>query len=309
MPHKKGHKEKNSGKTASKKSKVEPLKRGDRRPDGSIVGGIAGATKSSKPSKNKPLPSENKPLGKKSVNDSPETEARRVKEYKIAKAQKEAENKKAEEKKAASKSYAKTKTPLGDPIKNLGTVSDGTPFYKRGPLYAHAAGHTDPTKEAKAKAEAKKKAEANASKGKKVYGKTTRTSTTNEGGVTTHTISTPYTQSGQGEGTTKKSYKQLAAEGGDVEAAKKFNASATSSGVKTRSYKTFDVKPAGIKITPMLPTASIIVPKVPKKSKPPMPTFSMSKGRSGGGTTKLIDFNNNRVKKTKSRSGNSCGCS
>ena len=44
-----------------------------------------------------------KPLGKKSDNDSPETEARRVKEYKIAKAQKEAENKKAKEKGKASK--------------------------------------------------------------------------------------------------------------------------------------------------------------------------------------------------------------
>ncbi len=190
--------------------------------------------------------------------------------------------------------------------------SGSAPFYKSGPLYAHGADGThptDPTKEAKAKAEAKKKAEANASKGKKVFGKTTRTKTTSDTGVTTHTISTPYTTSGSGDATTKKSYKQLAAEGGDVEAAKKFNASATSSGVKTRSYKTFDIKPAGIKITPMLPTSSITVPKVPKKSKPSMPTFSMSKGRSGGGTTKLIDFNNNRVKKTKSGSGNSCGCS
>jgi hypothetical protein len=192
--------------------------------------------------------------------------------------------------------------------------SGSAPFYKSGPLYAHGPDGThpiDPTKEAKAKAEAKKKAEANASKGEKVYGKTTRTKTTSDTGVTTHTISTPYTTSGSGDATTKKSYKQLAAEGGDVEAAKKFNASATSSGVKTRSYKTFEpLKPVGIKsFVPPKPTADIIIPKVPKKSKPPMPTFSMSKGRSGGGTTKLIDFNNNRVKKTKSRSGNSCGCS
>jgi hypothetical protein len=285
-------------KKQNKKNKAaKPLKRGDRRPDGSIVGGIAPA----KPAQ--------KPLGKKSVNDSPETEARRIKEYKIAKAANEASNKKAKEKAEASKAYAATK----NPIKNLGTVSDGTPFYKRGPLYAHGPDGThptDPTKEAKAKAEAKKKAEANASKGKKVYGKTTRTKTTSDTGVTTHTISTPYTTSGSGNATTKKSYKQLAAEGGDVEAAKKFNASATSSGVKTRSYKTFDVKPVGIKpFVPPKPTADITIPKVPKKSKPPMPTFSMSKGRSGGGTTKLIDFNNNRVKKTKSRSGNSCGCS
>ena len=302
-------------KKQTKKNKAaKPLKRGARRPDGSIVGGIAPAKPTTKPTKgkaekkstNKPA---QKPLGKKSVNDSPETEARRVKEYKIAKEASMAKEKKAKEKAKASKANAATK----DPIKNLGTVSDGTPFYKRGPLYVHGPGGahpTDPTKEAKAKAEAKKKAEANASKGKKVYGKTTRTKTTSNTGVTTHTMSTPYTTSGSGDATTKKSYKQLAAEGGDVEAAKKFNASATSSGVKTRSYKTFDVKPVGIKITPMLPTASITVPKIPTNTKKtPMPTFSMSKGRSGGGTTKLIDFNNNRVKKTKSRSGNSCGCS
>jgi len=255
---------------------------------------------------NKPV---QEPLGKKSVNESPEMEARRIKEYKIAKAAREASNKKAKEKAEASKAHAATK----DPIKNLGTVSDGTPFYKRGPLYAHGPDGThpiDPTEEAKAKAEAKKKAETNASTAEKVYGKTTRTKTTSDG-VTTHTISTPYTTSGSGNATTKKSYKQLAVEGGDVEAAKKFNASATLSGVKTRSYKTFEVKPAGIKFTPPLPTADITIPKVPKNSKPPMPTFSMSKGRSGGGTTKLIDFNIStpRVRKTSSGSGNSCGCS
>jgi len=204
--------------------------------------------------------------------------------------------------------------PAEAPTKNLGTVSDGTPFYKRGPLYAHGPDGThptDPTKEAKAKAEAKKKAEANASTAEKVYGKTTRTKTTDRDGVTTHTISTPYTTSGSGDATTNKSYKQLAAEGGDVEAAKKFNASATSSGVTTRSYKTFDVKPVGIKpFVPPPPTADITIPKVPKNSKPPMPTFSMSKGQSGGGTTKLIDFNISipRVRKTSSGSGNSCGC-
>ncbi|HUV71580.1 MAG TPA: hypothetical protein VMW25_01090, partial [Clostridia bacterium] len=136
------------------------LELGDRRPDGSIVGGIAPAKPTTKPTKGtagkKPGTTPNKPvqepLGKKSVNDSPETEARRIEEYKIAKAAKEASNKKAKEKAAASKAYAATK----DPIKNLGTVSDGTPFYKRGPLYAHGPNGThptDPTEEAKAKAE------------------------------------------------------------------------------------------------------------------------------------------------------------
>ena len=159
-----------------------------------------------------------------------------------------------------------------------------TPFYKTGPLYAHEAGHIDPTEEAKAKAEAKKKAEANASKGKKVYGKTTRTKTTSDTGVTTHTASTPYTTSGSGDATTKKSYKQLKAEGGDVEAAKKFNASATSSGVKTRSYKTFNITPRPM--APMgnlTPTASINIPKPPKPSRPAPPKL----GGTGGSSMRI----------------------
>ncbi len=252
----------------------------------------------------------NKPLGKKSVNDSPETEARRIKEYKIAKAAREADNKKAEEKGKASKAHAKSNASSTAPTKNLGTVSDGTPFYKRGPLYAHETGHIDPTKEAKAKAEAKKKAEANASKGKKVYGKTTRTKTTSDSGVTTHTASTPYTTSGSGNATTKKSYKQLKAEGGDVEAAKKFNASATSSGVKTRSYKTFDVKPVGIKITPMVPTASIIIPKKPTNTKktPPPPSLTSFKGKSGTYSLKGIDTSGRGGRKSGSGGGRVCGC-
>ena len=175
----------------AKKSKVsKPLKRGERRPDGSIVGGIAGKTPTTNPTKGKlEKKSTNKPaqepLKKKNVNDSPETEARRVKEYKIAKAAKEAKEKKANFKAAASKANAATK----DPIENLGTVSDGTAFYKRGPLFAHEAGHIDPTKEAKAKAaaEAKKKHDASA----KVYGETTKTESTKDG-VTTYTMSRPW---------------------------------------------------------------------------------------------------------------------
>ncbi len=73
--------------------------------------------------------------------------------------------------------------------------SGSAPFYKTGPLYAHGPNGTHPIDPKK---EAQKKAETNASNAKKVYGKTTRTSTTDKDGLTTHTISTPYTQSGKG---------------------------------------------------------------------------------------------------------------
>ena len=74
----------------------ERLSRGSRRPDGSIVGGISGATKPRKSS-------QKKPLGKKSVNDSPTTEARRVKEYKAARLADEANRADYNESKRASK--------------------------------------------------------------------------------------------------------------------------------------------------------------------------------------------------------------
>ena len=350
MPDPKKQSKKNKLK---KKYQDKNLKRGERRSDGSIVGGIAGpkkptATKAKKQAATK--------AEKQAATKPPQKAATKA----ATKAKKQAANsstspklkkggaKKGEAKKGGVKKANKFETinpntidkttgkkyddseqgrkarlkreqaagmrdemgyqtstyENGPAPKNLGTVSDGTPFYKRGPLYAHEAGHIDPTKE---KNKAKEKAKKNSSTANRVYGKTTKTQTTDKHGLTTYTSSTPYTQTGKGTAT--KSYKQLKKEGGDVKAARKWNAEHSRKGVVTRSHTSFNLKPAGIKFKPMLPTADITIPKVPKKSKPPMPTFSMSKGRSGGGTTKLIDFNNNRVKKTKSRSGNSCGCS
>lgn len=271
MPDPKKQSKKNKLK---KKYQDKNLKRGQKRSDGSIVGGIAGPKK--------PRAKLKKYQGSKKADKMEEAGDARI----------------------ATKAKKQAATKAGPAPKNLGTVSDGTPFYKRGPLYAHEAGHIDPTKE---KNKAKEKAKKNSSTANRVYGKTTKTQTTDKHGLTTYTSSTPYTQTGKGTAT--KSYKQLKKEGGDVKAARKWNAEHSRKGVVTRSHTSFNLKPAGIKFKPMLPTADITIPKVPKKSKPPMPTFSMSKGRSGGGTTKLIDFNNNRVKKTKSRSGNSCGCS
>ena len=180
--------------------------------------------------------------------------------------------------------------------------SGSAPFYKVGPLYAHGPNGTHPIDPKK---EAAKKAETNASNAKKVYGKTTKTQTTDEYGLTTHTFSTPYTQSGQGSASTKKSYKQFKAEGGDVEAAKKFNAEKVNKGVKTRSHQTFDLKPSGIVPLSSPPKADVKITTPPKKEKPSF-SFSMNKKSGKGGSIKL---GSNRVKKTKSRSGNSCGCS
>jgi hypothetical protein len=189
----------------------------------------------------------------------------------------------------------------------MSNKSGDGPFYKTGPLYIHGESHDgDPIDpETKAKAEAKKKA----SKAPRVYGKTTTTKTTDKSGLTTVTSTTPYTQSGKGEGTAKKTYKQLAAEGGDVEAAKKFNASQTNKGAVTRSYKTFKPAKMGISITPQLPTASVPKIEQPKSPKPSMPTYSFSMKKQSGTTLvdKKLPSKSNLAKKKKS-GGGSCGC-
>ena len=152
-----------------------------------------------------------------------------------------------------------------------------TPFYKTGPLYVHEAGHTDPTKEAKAKAEAEAKKKHDASS--KEYGKTTRTKSTKDG-VTTYTMSRPWTKKGTGSSGGKDlgpDYVPSAAENARANAAK------NSSGVDTRSHTSFNLKPAGIKITPMVPTSSITVPKPPKQSRPAPPKL----GGTGGSSMRI----------------------
>ena len=307
---KKNKKAKEMGAPANKSKVTKPLKRGDRRPDGSIVGGIAGPKKPKKPSKNKPI-------GKKSVNDSPETEARRVKEYKIAKARKEAENKKAKEKAAASKSYAKTKTSSNAAPKNLGTVSDGTPFYKRGPLFAHEAGHIDPTKEAAAKAKAQKEANKNAktntSNAKRVYGEaTTSVKKTDRGTATTTT--TPWTQSGTGKGSArfntaygdakKSGKKEFNYDGRLI----KIKAGGSKSGkdVKTtyrpNKLTPIPLTPVGIKFPPMEITAPP-PPRIPNRPPPTTQTPAPPSLESVKGLKKSTGA------RKKNRTGSSCGCS
>lgn len=303
MPHKKGHKEKNkkSG-TAPGRATNPPQVGKPKKPTAAQLAAYK-KRKAEQAARNaeakKPA---QEPLKKKDVNDSPETEARRIKEYKIAKAAKEAENKKAKEKGEASKANAKSNASSTAPGKNLGTVSDGTAFYKRGPLYAHEAGHTDPTKEAKAKAaaEAKKKHDASS----KVYGKTSKTESTKDG-VTTYTMSRPWTKKGTGSGGKNlgPGYKPSAAE------TARANATKNSSGVDTRSHTSFKIKPVGIKITPMLPTASIIIPKKPINPKTPTPpSLTSFKGKSGTYSLKGIDTSNRGGRKSSRGTGSSCSC-
>lgn len=296
------------------KPSLKPLKRGDRRPDGSIVGGIAGP-------KPKPKPSNNKPIGKKSVNDSPETEARRAKEYKIAKGAAMAKEKKAKEKAAASKANAATK----DPIKNLGTVSDGTAFYKRGPLFAHEAGHIDPTKEAAAKAKAQKEANKNAktntSNAKRVYGEATTSVKKTERGIAT-TTTTPWTQSGTGKGSAKFNTAY-----GDAKKSgkKEFNydgrlikikAGGSKSGkdVKTtyrpNKLTPIPLTPVGIKFPPMEITAPP-PPRIPNRPPPTTPnpappSLESFKGNSAKFSVKGLKKSTGAKKKN--RTGSSCGC-
>lgn len=289
---------KDPAKKANKKAESKPPKRGDRRPDGSIVGGIAGAkptkakTNGKAPS-NKKVPKNeiDKTTGKK-YDDSENGRKERLKREQAAGTR--------DEMGYQTSSYESG----GAAPKNLGTVSDGTPFYKRGPLYAHEAGHTDPTKEAKAKAaaEAKKKHDAS----KKVYGKATKTESTKDG-VTTYTMSRPWTKEGTGSSGGKNlgpGYKPSAAETARANAARK------TSGVDTRSHTSFNIKPHGIEITPMLPTASITIPKIPTNTKKPAPPPSLTsfKGKSGTFSLKGIDTSGRGGRKSGSGGGKVCGC-
>ncbi len=99
---------------------------------------------------------------------------------------------------------------------------------------------------------------------KKKYGKVTVKKDKNEYGSNRITVSQPYTTTTSGK-KTNKSYKQLAKEGGDVAAAKKFNKNKTSSGVRTRTMLYGDAKPVGPKISVSTPKPKIDLSKKPTK--------------------------------------------
>jgi hypothetical protein len=80
------------------------------------------------------------------------------------------------------------------------------------------------------------------------YGDMKKSSTTDQSGRTTVTVTQPFSTPGSSK--TGKSYKQFAAEGGDVEKAKKFNEGKSGSRTTTYSYggtKSASVKPVSAK--------------------------------------------------------------
>jgi len=98
---------------------------------------------------------------------------------------------------------------------------------------------------------------------KRIYGKTTVKKGKDEYGFNTVTVSQPYTTSTDSK--TNKSYKQFAAEGGDVNAAKKFNAG--TSGTRTRTFTYGNAKPAGVQISAETPKPKIDLSKKPSSPK------------------------------------------
>ena len=97
---------------------------------------------------------------------------------------------------------------------------------------------------------------------KKKYGKPTVKKDKDEYGFDRITVSTPWSSTDR---KTNKSYKEFAAEGGDVAAAKKFNKNKTSSGVRTRPTLYGDAKPVGPKISVSTPKPKIDLSKKPTK--------------------------------------------
>ena len=99
---------------------------------------------------------------------------------------------------------------------------------------------------------------------KRKYGKTTVKKDKDEYGFNRVTVSQPYTTSTGGK-KTGKSYKQLEKEGGDVAAAKKFNAG--TSGTRTRTFTYGNAKPAGVQISAKTPKPKIDLSKKPSIDK------------------------------------------
>lgn len=100
---------------------------------------------------------------------------------------------------------------------------------------------------------------------KRIYGETIVKRDKDEYGFNRITVSQPYTTS-TGSKKTGKSYKQLEKEGGDVEAARKFNAG--KSGTRTYSFSYGNAKPAGVQISAKTPKPEIDLSKRPS-IKPP----------------------------------------
>ena len=124
---------------------------------------------------------------------------------------------------------------------------------------------TMPDPDPKNPKDSKRKADREAAKDpKRKYGKTTVKKDKDEYGFNRVTVSQPYTTSTGGK-KTGKSYKQLEKEGGDVDAAKKFNAE--KSGTRTKTFTYGNAKPAGVQISAKTPKPKIDLSKKPSSPK------------------------------------------
>jgi len=117
------------------------------------------------------------------------------------------------------------------------------------------------------------------------YGDIKKSSSTNKNGRTTVTVTQDFSTKG---GKPNKSYKQFAAEGGDVAAAKKFNTG--KSGSRTTTYSYGGNKGASIKPV----STSAPKPKIDLKAKP-------KKGGSGVKTTVVPGKKKKQPKITKAK--------
>ena len=189
------------------------------------------------------------------------------------------------------------------------------PFYKTGPLYMHAAGHTGPGDGdgEKKKNEAQAKANQNAASSERVYGEATTTSEkTVQDGVrgTLFTTTKPYTQSGTGSAEGTMSYAEFEAKGGDVAAAKEYRAKQALSGQDVSTSFRADVKAISLKPKGLVPlSVPLSAPKI-EIPETPKPTYSGSMEFGGRGKTSKLKINAPEGSKFKKSGGggNSCGC-
>ena len=191
----------------------------------------------------------------------------------------------------------------------------GGPFYKTGPLYMHATGHTGPGDGdgEKKKKEAQAKADQAAASSEKVYGEATTTSEkTVQDGVrgTLFTTTKPYTQSGTGSAQGTMSYKEFEAKGGDVAAAKEYRAKQALSGQDVSTMFRPDVEAMSLKPKGLAPlSAPLSAPKIeiPKTAKPAYSGLMEFGGGGGTSSFKIKKPEGSKFKKS-GGSGNSCGC-
>ena len=99
---------------------------------------------------------------------------------------------------------------------------------------------------------------------KRTYGKVTVKKDKNEYGSNRITISQPWSSTGK---KTNKSYKEFAAQGGDVAAAKEFNKNKKSTGVRTKTMLYGNAKPVGPQISVSTPKPKIDLSKKPSVDK------------------------------------------